>query len=104
MNGLLQVKRSSLLLEPFQSSRSLTLSDNTSQTESTVQGLGSHSGRVIYAFGEAALRGLEILIVRRRLNTIANFFPHENKEVEDLTTVYDDVLELARYAVETSRI
>lgn len=105
MNGLHQVRRSSLLLEPFQASRPPTaLSGCTEKTESTVQGLGSHSGRVIYAFGEAALRAIEILIIRRRLNTIASFFPHEDKEVEDLTAVYDDVLELARCVARFSRV
>lgn len=51
---------------------------------------------MLYAFGEAALRGIGGLKIRRRLGIISSTFPHNDLDQRDLTGIYDDVLELSR--------
>lgn len=72
------------------------LSLSTASTE-TAHGIGSVSGRMIYAIGAAALRGVELLAIRRKLKEVHEFFPHQNDTtLDDFETIYDDVLELSR--------
>jgi hypothetical protein len=80
-----------------------TLSRTTSSTASTgtnlstIWGPGTLSGKALEAFGEAALRGVENITIRRKLATLRSVFPHtDNTDIPDIDTVYDDVLELSR--------
>lgn len=99
MNGLLL--HSNFSVDSLRSSRPSTgiVSHSTVTTESTVRGIGSHSGKFIYAVGTAALKGIEILVILRKLTDIKNVFPHKDGDADDLTRVYEDTLELARYVV-----
>jgi hypothetical protein len=69
---------------------------------STIWGPGTLSGKALEAFGEATLRGVESLVIRRKLASLRSIFPHKNdaviKNVED---VYDNVLELSRSVIES---
>ena len=63
------------------------------------EGIGTLTGRAIYAVGEAALRGIEILAIRRKLRMINSFFPHnDDATTKNIEMKYDDVLELSRCA------
>lgn len=76
---------------------SLSLSDCTATTSSTVPGLGEISGRAILALGKVTLRGAEYVIIRRRLDTISVKFPHRNTgRILGIDQMYKDVLELSR--------
>jgi len=84
---------------------SQTLSRTTSSTStastgtnlSTIWGPGTLSGKALEAFGEAALRGVENITIRRKLATLRPVFPHtDNTDIPDIDTVYDDALELSR--------
>jgi hypothetical protein len=61
------------------------------------------SGRLIYAFGEVALRGVENLAIRRRLGKVISAFPHRDGDtIRDIETIYDHTLEFSRYFIEFS--
>lgn len=96
MYGLLA--HSNFSLESVQSSRPSSIASFS--TAATAHGIGSQSGRVIYAVGEAALRGIENIIIRRNLSTILSRFPHYDAEMHDMSSIYNDVLELSRYVNE----
>lgn len=59
------------------------------------------SGRAMMAVGEAALRGIETLAIRRKLRVLNSVFPHKDtvlfRTIEDFAAVYYDVIELSRY-------
>jgi hypothetical protein len=77
---------------------SLTASECTTTTSSTVPGLGELSGRAILALGKVTLRGAEYVIIRRRLEVISVKFPHLNVDrIPGIEQMYDDVLELSRF-------
>lgn len=100
MNGLLTHTRFSL--ESGVSSRPSTTSSrsiSTTAAASTIRGLGSNSSRLVYAVGEAVLQGMELLVIRKKLAVVVNAFPHKDKDVQDLTAIYEDILELARYVI-----
>ena len=85
------------------STLSLTLSSpprsitETTPSNGTEEGIGSLGGRVLYAFGEATLRGLENLVIRRKLRVVKSLFPHKDTVVDkNMEKTYDDVLELSR--------
>jgi len=66
-------------------------------------GIGTLSGRMIYAFGEVALRGVENLAIRRRLAKSISAFPHEDDDIiKDIERIYDHAFELSRYFIEFS--
>jgi hypothetical protein len=89
MNGLLSTSEFN-----FDSSIS---GSGTSCTSSTDQGIGTTSGRAIQAVGEFVLRGVETIIVRRRIASVLKIFPHNNELNSDgLEKAYDDVLEISR--------
>jgi hypothetical protein len=71
---------------------------NPSDTDTTVsEGIGTASGRAIYAVGAAALKGIETFAIRRRLRIINAFFPHTNDAVgPNIEAIYHDTLELSR--------
>jgi hypothetical protein len=74
------------------------LSFATDTSTETVQGIGTVSGRVIYAVGEVALRGIELLAMRRRLGKVISAFPHQDDiTTTDIEKIYDDTLEFSRY-------
>jgi hypothetical protein len=69
----------------------------TTSSDTVEGGIGTLSGRAVYAVGEAALRGLENLAIRRKLRSINSAFPHGNVVVtKNMETLYNDVLELSR--------
>ncbi|KIK61118.1 hypothetical protein GYMLUDRAFT_589321 [Collybiopsis luxurians FD-317 M1] len=66
-------------------------------TVNTFDGLGSLTGKAILSFGKLTLRGVEQLIISRRLTTIATNFPHHNTDnILGLHSMYADLLELSR--------
>ena len=83
-------------IESLSSEATTAGSTPTQTSDSTVRGIGSQSGRVLCAVGEAALRGIGGLKIRRRLGIISSTFPHNDLDPRDLTEIYDDVLELSR--------
>lgn len=101
MNGLLT--HSNLSFESFDSTplrppSIISFATNTSTDTVNAQGIGALSGRMIYTFGEVALRGIENLVIRRRLGKAISAFPHDDDAaIEDIETVYDHALELSRY-------
>jgi hypothetical protein len=99
MNGSLTHSNLSFLsFESSQRARSI-ISFTTSTDTVHAQGIGTLSGRIIYAFGEVALRGIESLAIRRRLRTVISAFPHQDDILRsDIETIYDHALELSRYS------
>ncbi|KAF8217535.1 hypothetical protein K438DRAFT_1795164 [Mycena galopus ATCC 62051] len=65
----------------------------TTTDTSTTWGPGTLSGRALLALGEATLRGINSLIIRRRLTTIRRRAPSLTK------SMCDDLLELCRPAM-----
>lgn len=73
---------------------------STSTSTSTFVGPGSVAGRAIQNFGKLTLRGVEQILVSRRLSSIATHFPHKNASgVTNLPEMYLDLLELSRYDI-----
>jgi hypothetical protein len=71
----------------------------TTASSDTEGGIGTFSGRAVYAVGEAALRGFENLAIRRKLRIISSTFPHDNAVVtKNMEAIYSDVLELSRFS------
>jgi hypothetical protein len=68
-----------------------------SDTYTIEGGIGTSSGRAIYALGEAALRRIDIIMILNKLRVIKGTFPHENNaEIPDIEAIYDVVLEVSR--------
>jgi hypothetical protein len=99
MNSLLT--HSNLSFESFEPSQQRPpsiISFATDTSTYTVQGIGTLSGRLIYSFGDVALRGIENLAIRRRLGKATKAFPHKDDEAtREIETAYDHTLELSRY-------
>ncbi|KAF9066512.1 hypothetical protein BDP27DRAFT_1423761 [Rhodocollybia butyracea] len=69
----------------------------TVSSASTFGGLGSLSGKALLNFGKLTLKGIEQIIIFRRLSTIAAHFPHHaGAKLPGLTEMYADLLELSR--------
>jgi hypothetical protein len=104
MNGLLT--HSNLSLESFESASQrppsiVSFVTDTSTDTVQARGIGTLSGRMVYAVGEVALRGIENLAIRRRLGKVISAFPHQDDIVtSDIDTIYDHTLEFSRYSVE----
>jgi hypothetical protein len=79
-----------------ESSSASSSSEYTTTSSSTNPGVGSITGKGILAFGKMAQRGLDGIIIRRRLTAMKSVFPHDDGD-ETLDKIYDDVLELSRY-------
>jgi hypothetical protein len=100
MNGLFS--HSNLSFESFESAQQrppsiISFATNTSTDTVDVQGIGTLSGRMIYAVGEVALRGIENLAIRRRLGKVISVFPlNDHIAIKDIETIYDHTLELSR--------
>jgi hypothetical protein len=98
MNGLLKHSNLSFASIRPPSITSLPTTTNSGSDTYTVEGIGTVSGRAIYDFGAAALRGIETLAIRRKLRNINSFFPHPDGAIrKNIEQLYDDVLELSRY-------
>jgi hypothetical protein len=81
MNGLLT--HSNLSLESFESVSQrppsiVSFVTDTSTDTVQARGIGTLSGRMVYAVGEVALRGIENLAIRRRLGKVISAFPHQD--------------------------
>jgi len=98
MNGLLQHNEL-----PFDSVRppsvmSLPMSMPASDTYTIEAGIGTISGRAIYALGAAALRRIDIIAIPNKLRVVKSVFPHgDDTTLPNIETIYGDVLELSRY-------
>lgn len=89
MNGLLNT--SSISFDTLHSSTTVTSS-------STVRGVGSVTGRVALAVGRLLLRGIDNVVVQRKLNVIASILPCDDYKLSsEYQSVYADLLELSRY-------
>lgn len=96
MNGLLT--QSNLSFESSESQRPPSILSLATSTSASTVGIGALSGRMIFAVGEVAARGLENLAIRRRLGKVISAFPHQNYVAKtDIGTIYDDTLEFSRY-------
>jgi hypothetical protein len=95
MNDLLQ--HSNLSFASLQPPSVLSSPSTQSSFTYTVEGTGTASGRVIYAVGAIALKGIELLAKRRKLSIAISFFPHKNDDDrKNIQTMYDYVLEFSR--------
>jgi len=64
---------------------------------STRWGPGTLTGKALEAFGEATIRGIENLVIRRKLASLRSMFPHGNDTtIGNIEQLYDDILELSR--------
>ena len=81
---------------PTPSRSESTISDVTSS--STIWGPGALTGKALVAFGEATLRGVELVVMRRRLHVLRQHFPeYADTPSPEMVQMYGDVLELTRY-------
>jgi hypothetical protein len=72
----------------------------TTTTSRTIPGIGALSGKFFHIFGKTVLLALENVAIRRRLSYIQSFFPlSDENPPPDVASLYDDLLELARYVV-----
>ncbi|KAF5384538.1 hypothetical protein D9757_006445 [Collybiopsis confluens] len=64
---------------------------------STFDGLGSSTGKAIFTVGKLTLKGIEQLIISRRLASISAQFPHlDIDNIPKLHSMYMDLLEFSR--------
>jgi hypothetical protein len=69
-----------------------------SDTYTVEAGIGTVSGRAIYALGEAALRRIDVIAILNKLRVVKGAFPHaDDTAIPTIEAIYDDVLELSRY-------
>jgi hypothetical protein len=69
-----------------------------SDTYTVEAGIGTVSGRALYALGEAALRRIDIIAILNKLRVVKGVFPHgDDIAIPNIEAIYDDVLELSRY-------
>jgi hypothetical protein len=69
----------------------------TTTTSRTIWGPGALAGKALLALGKWQLRGIEEIVILRRLATISSRFPHtDDTTSSDMEQVYDDALELTR--------
>ncbi|KAE9403306.1 hypothetical protein BT96DRAFT_990347 [Gymnopus androsaceus JB14] len=88
--------RSATLPVESQSAESL-YSFSTATSTSTFVGPGSLAGKAIQNFGKLTLKGIDQILISRRLSSIATHFPHRNYDnVAGLREMYSDLLELSR--------
>ncbi|KAK7058496.1 hypothetical protein VNI00_002130 [Paramarasmius palmivorus] len=85
-------QRSSLLSFPTQTEFSFSTRTGSSET---INGPGALSGRYINELGELTLKGINILVVYRKLRNIERHFPHGNEEPVPYE-MYGHLLELCR--------
>jgi hypothetical protein len=100
MNGLLTHSNQSF--QSFESSLherpQSIFSFATSADTVKAQGIGTLSGKMVYAVGKSALRRIETLAIRRKLAKVLAVFPHkDDSAINDIETIYDHTLELSRY-------
>ncbi|THU91065.1 hypothetical protein K435DRAFT_244671 [Dendrothele bispora CBS 962.96] len=80
-------------------SSSMISRTTASASTSTIVGPGSLSGRAVLALGKVTLKGVERVIIARRLSTISSKFPHSNisgTKIKGLKDMYADLLEISR--------
>lgn len=101
MPGLLTHNNYSIDSVRTSSGLSVTTSNPASDTYTVENGIGTLSGRVIYAVGEVALRGIDQLAIHSKLRLIDSIFPHDdNARIKNMESKYDAVLELSRQVLE----
>ncbi|ESK94050.1 hypothetical protein Moror_12795 [Moniliophthora roreri MCA 2997] len=103
---LLDDRNESLSSLPTISAQSWSSESNTDATSfGTFTGPGTLAGKAIYRLGKATLKGVEQVIIYRRLSTISNYFPHGNTtEVRGMRQMYTDLLELSRPTIYSKAI
>ena len=81
----------------IESQATLSTSNTATTNGSTVWGPGTVSGKLIEAFGEATLRRVENIVIRRKLSTYRSLFPHtDDTTIKDIDSIYENILELSR--------
>jgi hypothetical protein len=72
----------------------------TTTTTRTIPGIGSLSGKFIHGFGKAVLRGVDSVIIRRRLTYLESVCPlFDERPPNDIEQIYADLLEMARQVI-----
>ena len=66
----------------------------TTTSGATILGIGSLSGRAIRAVGKMTLRGVEEIVLLRKLAHLRTLFSHEGSSPSH--EAYDDLLEMSR--------
>lgn len=85
------------LLSPSSISFDTLHSSTTASSASTVRGVGSVTGRAALAVGRLLLRGVDSLMVQRKLNVIASVLPCDDAKLPPrYQCIYADLLELSR--------
>ncbi|KAG6910814.1 hypothetical protein DXG01_007703 [Tephrocybe rancida] len=75
----------------------VTSSSDTTSSGYTARGIGSISGRAIYAIGELALQGVENLAVLGRIYYIADMLPNARAmDLKEVERLYKDLFEFSR--------
>lgn len=99
------------LIRPSESSErsqcvaSSSTSMYTTTSGTTILGLGADSGRLLIALGKMTLRGIESIIIRRRLSDIRACSPYKDGEVAEVVEQINaaDLLELSRLMYRSAR-
>ncbi|ESK86513.1 hypothetical protein Moror_9833 [Moniliophthora roreri MCA 2997] len=79
------------------SSRSVSSRTTAATSLVTLTGPGALAGKAIYMLGKATLKGVDRIIIYRRLSAISSRFPHKNSaEIRGIQQAYYDLLELSR--------
>ncbi|KAJ6605350.1 hypothetical protein DFH09DRAFT_1353815 [Mycena vulgaris] len=74
----------------------------TTTSSSTQWGPGALAGKAILAIGKAVVRGVDYLVISRRMSVIKAAMPCSDDDVgrsRNLETMFDDLLELSRQAL-----
>jgi hypothetical protein len=80
---------------PSSSSSSLvSLDSDASPTSTPVK--GNLGGKFFSTIGKSTRRRVEGMVIRRRVTNMRTKFPHDDS-AKDMSQMYEDLLELARY-------
>ncbi|KAL0950353.1 hypothetical protein HGRIS_010321 [Hohenbuehelia grisea] len=85
----------------------ISSSQYTTTSSRTIHGPGSLTGKALRRLGKAALGAYELIVIRRRLTTIADHFPHTDHHaahIPGIAQMYEDILELVRPGLYTKEI
>ncbi|KAG6917568.1 hypothetical protein DXG01_002037 [Tephrocybe rancida] len=75
------------------------VSVSTNDTDFTVPGPGSLTGKALKALGELTLRSLDRIVIYKRMRTVPTLFPHTELHAQgraEISQAYDELLELSR--------
>jgi hypothetical protein len=93
------VPLSSLGLDSSAAGKARSIS--TATTSRTIYGIGALSGRLIHGLGEILLRGVDVMVIQRRLSYIETLSPlSDQNPQQDIERIYDDLVELSQYVIQ----